>query len=264
MARIAIGPSRMFVAVLGLVLLGQPCRASWIVNGLGLGAVKAEVWCFPNRPPFAPNAANLDAGPLASAFIPGPSGNLGPGGFVARPAGCNPATVAGGVNAVFWGHTSFNVGAGGDTAADGGADLFDYVTPTSELATASVSSLGEVVSANTVRFDIDWFASDPGVAQRIRAFYYDAELVFPPDFDGEITSLPDFDTLGTLLFDTGVRVGPYDESFSFEVTGANVDRILLYGEAIAVSVPEPGSMVLLGLGGTALALGSWRRRVRRA
>lgn len=239
---------------------GRPAPASWVVTGAGLGSVKAEVWVRPNRPPFFSNAANLDAGPFASAFIPGPSGNLGPGGNVPLPPGANPATSAGGLNQLFWGHISSNFGVGGDTAGDGAADLYPSVTPVSAAASSQITTIGEQLGDDAVTFHVSWSASDTGVAQRLRAYSYDADLVFPPGYDGEVSSLPNFDTLSTLLYDTGIKVGPYDESFDFTVRGVDPTRVLLFGEAVAASVPEPAGFLLLGAGCMMLLAKAHRRR----
>jgi hypothetical protein len=221
--------------VLGVGAAAAPtARGGWStsVNGLGFGNVQVDVWCFPNAPPGAPNYTAVAGGFGAAAA-------LGPG-----LAGCDPATTVAASIGVLWTSEHNGVAAGGDTIDS--VDLYPLVTPTSPVATISLSVVGTVLDPETVLFTIDWSGSDAGTAQRLQ-WYSD-------------------DTLTTLLHEE-LRVGPFDEAFGVAVFNpigmGGADTIVLVADGIATSVvPEPASLAPAGV---AAAVGlAARRRFRPA
>lgn len=184
------------------------------VNGFGFGTATVNIWCAPNAPPAAPNFTQSQTG-----FVP--TAMLGPG-----LAGCNPNTSGFLSGGSLWRWNQQVVSMGGDTVDD--HSLLPLVTPTSTLASGSVSVIGNPVSSSSASFLISWSGSDPGVAAHL-AWY-----------EGS-----------TLLYEL-LRVGPWSETISVSITSSeSIEDIVLRASGAAVSltsVPVPAAIWLLGSG----------------
>jgi hypothetical protein len=215
-----------------VLILGTPqlLFSTAVNNGLGFGTVSVSVWCFPNAPPAAPSFAAF-AGP---GFFS--SAALGP----AIP-GCNPATTISGANNVLWNTTWGWVAGGGDSVAGDGEDLFPFLTPSSTLATGSLSVGGTVINDTTVEFKGSYSLSDPGVGIRI-SWFSEAN----PMIGGE------------LLFKVGGASSDFDVMAVDPMGTADVE---LKTEVAALSLtPEPASIMLL-LGGCGILFSRFCNRI---
>jgi hypothetical protein len=217
----------LFIGTLSAFMPGRADAYSFSVNGFGFGNVQVFVWCYPNAPP-AP--ATYTAG-TGNQF--GASASLGPG-----LVGCNPATQISSSNGGLWQNDTNWTSAGGDTVDD--HSLLGLVTPTSPLASGSLTISGSVTSSTTADFTISWSGSDAGVAAHL-AWY-----------EG-----------GTLLSDE-LRVGAWSEMFSKTITSTGpIEDVVLIATGVAVStVPIPPAVWLFTTGLLGL-LGISRRRAAR-
>lgn len=211
---------------LALSLATPRADAGWstTVNGFGFGNVRVDVWCFPAAPPGPPTYTAVAAGFGASA-------SLGPG-----LPGCDPATQVTASIGPLWQSQHAGIAANGDTID--APDLLPYVVPTSALASIDLVTFGSIVDSDTAMFVIDWSGSDAGTAQRLR-FYAD-------------------ESLSTLLHEE-LRYGAWDETITLVVDNpvGLAEAIVMLADGLAVSVPEPASLLLVGLG--FLAAGVWSR-----
>jgi PEP-CTERM motif len=103
------------------------------------------------------------------------------------------------------------------------------------------------------------------------AFLTESAVTNPPVVSPN--SDPNRILLGTFTF-TGITVGSTPATTSFP-TNSGADNVLADGTAIdsfigqstlaiqVTAVPEPGTILLTGLGASAIAFGAWRRRVAR-
>jgi hypothetical protein len=197
----------------------------------------------------------LDGGFGPSASIPAAAGF---GGSTAPlPAGCNSSTFiklkggfawtyngsgnAVGGDRVDWSKSWINGFGYGEIFLDPD-DLGGLVTPTLPVSGISLSITGAELSPTQAHFMVDWSGTDPGDAQRLRWYSYTGTI--PPGFIGDNTELPSWTSLSTLLRQD-LRVGPWSESLSVDLTGVDVSTIILAvnGVATSTAVPEPSEFV---------------------
>ena len=196
------------------------------VNGFGYGTATVNIWCAPNAPPAAANFTQSQTG-----FVP--TASLGPG-----LAGCNPNTSGFLSGGSLWRWNQQKVSMGGDTVDD--HSLLPFVTPTSTLASGTVSVIGDPTSSSSALFTISWSGSDPGVAAHL-AWYE-----------------------GTTLLYELLRVGPWSETIGVSITSTGpIEDVVLRASGAAVSlvaVPAPAAIWLLGSGLVVLINAAYRKK----
>ena len=170
----------------------------------------------------------------------------------------NPATFIKLRGNVLWSWSGGAVAAGGDT--DDNVNLRPYVTPVSPVASTFLNVSGSIVSSTHADFTINWSGSDRGTAQELTWYQYTGTI--PPGFTGDNTQLPNWSSESTLL-ESILRVGPWNETLTVDITGVNVNQIILATSGIATSIPEPASLLLLGIGAVGTLGYAWLRRSRR-
>jgi hypothetical protein len=232
--------------VLGSVLLAAvPSRATWFNTAIALGGVRLDVTCATVlTPPPALSPLTF----FADATIPG---------TIPLPAACNRLSSGLSENGELWMHRSslFARPGSGDGLLDAATDLVPFITP-SPIANIALSVTGTELSSTQAEFTVTWSGSNESSALRIRAFDYSLPLSpgTPPGFNGDVTSLPDWSTSSTLLFNSGILVGDgSSHMFSFTVTGANLGNLIITGDDLALSaVPEPSNFAVVLLGFVAM------------
>ena len=208
----ALVASVVLAQAAALVAVRQAEAWSYRVNGYGWGTVTVKVWCWPNAPPAAPSYS-AGGGPGFGA-----TASLGPG-----LPGCNPLTRVRRTNGALWQNSGPWVAGGGDTV--GGHDLYPLVTPTSLVADGDLDVAASILSSTSAMFTITWHGSDPGVAAHLE--WYEG---------------------GTLLADK-LRIGPWSETIFVAITSIGpIEDVEMVASGVATSLPEPGTLALLGLG----------------
>jgi hypothetical protein len=215
--------SKLMIAALGLntlALLGTTipalAGASWSANGFAYGTVTANVRCsrggysYWNKTGFR-----------VSVSIPG---------TVSRPSDCSRSTSASAKITGPWsGEAKCNPGPGD------GCDLKTLdglVTPVSPNASTTLSIVGKKISPTTVEFTVSWKGSDAGTAQRVNWFEYKGTI--PQNFKGDITELPNFNTLGHRIHQQ-TRTGLVNKSEVFRITATDANNIIVTGEIVGKS-----------------------------
>jgi hypothetical protein len=169
------------------------------------------------------------APPLPSTLVKNPSVSLGPNEVATDGTVFNRETFitvactlgVGGVST-----KKESKSAGGDMVSGGGLDLLPYVTPTSYIATASLTVNPPTTNGDFLTFTGTWTNSDAGSASSIQ--FYDVTDTNSPVL------------LGKLMFQgsgTTSTNGSFSENIAIPASGAS--NILSVGDMITTSIPGP-------------------------
>jgi hypothetical protein len=215
--------SKLMIAALGLstfALLGitDPAQAgaSWSANGFAYGTVKANVRCSRGG-----RRDESRTGFRVSVSIPGTG---------ARPSDCSRATSASAkIKGPWSGEAKCTPGPGDGCDLE---TLDGLVTPVSPKASTTLSIAGKKISPTVVEFTVSWKGSDAGTAQRVSWFEYKGTI--PQNFKGDITELPNFNTLGRRIHQQ-TRTGLVNKSEVFQITATDANNIIVTGEIVGKS-----------------------------